>query len=397
MKRKLYITRAIKLTCFFLVAVILTFFLQQYVLRRIDNNSLRMQGFFLEEDNSLDVVVIGASDVYAGFASAYAYGKYGYTSYPFATQAAPASVTLAQIKETVKHQNPKMIIIELNAYLYRDNDLPSEASHRFFTDNVPWDEIKRDYIKEYIDDDKRLEYYLPIIKYHGSWTDYPWKLKYLTSSLMMDRRGYSLFRGYKTIANQFTSPVKTFNEQLADDDSTLPLGSVGERYLRETLEYLQENDIHNVVFMRFPHIVYNKSYTRYQRTNEAGRIIESYGYDFVNLERYALEEGFDVTHDFYNWDHLNVYGSVKLTDYISEMLINDYGLTPGELSDEKKAEWQNSADFFDTIYDYCEVMIGRRLKLGKTGNSGTAVSEDEKSIQTLEKFAAKQASGEITE
>ncbi|MBQ3329711.1 MAG: hypothetical protein IJG87_00865 [Ruminococcus sp.] len=387
MKAKLYITRSIKLLAFALAVISTTYLLQTFLLKRIDNNTMRMEAFYLEEKGTIDVALIGASDVYAGYSAPYAYEKYGYTSYPYATQSSPANIVLPQIKEVIKYQDPKMIVVESNAFLYKDNELPSEASQRMFADNVPHDEIWRDYLDDAIPKDKQIEYYLPIVKYHSSWNEYPWKLKYLKAELGLKQAGYSLFRGYKTVANEFHPTVKVYNDQLADDDSTYPLGVNGERYLRQTLEYLKENNITNVVFMRFPHIVRKDAYSRFRRCNEAGNIIQSYGYDFVNLERYGEQEGFVVNEDFYNWDHLNVYGTEKLTDYVADMLLNKYHLTAAELTDSQIAEWDDSVNYYHMIFNYSQEMISRRKELGKTGNGGTTVSEDDKSIQTIEKYA----------
>ena len=386
MKKKRYLKRTLKLLCFALAVVLLTGLLQQFVLKRLDHNTMRMDGFYLEDSDSLDVVVIGASDVYSGFSPAYAYEKYGYTSYPYATQSAPANATLSQLKEVISYQHPKMILLEINSFLYKDSEKPSEANIRNFVDNIPWDEVKKEYIQTYVADDQKLEYYLPIIKFHSSWSDYPWRLKYLTSNIEMRLRGYSLFRGYKTTANLFVPNRVTFNDKLAGDSSTAPLGLRGEYCLRETLQYLQDNDIQNVVFVRFPHIVYGKSYSRFQRCNTAAEIIGSYGYDFINLERYGLEEGFDIEHDFYNWDHLNIYGSEKLTDYLSDKLINEYGLTPLAQTDEQKAEWQESTAYYHKIYDYCDAEIQSRLKNGNKGKA-PVISEESKSMAEIEKYA----------
>lgn len=387
MKKKLYITRGLKIFAFALAVILTTYLLQAFLLKRIDNNTMRMEAFYLEEKQTIDTVLIGASDVYAGYSAPYAYEKYGYTSYPYATQSSPANIVLPQIKEVIKYQNPKMIVVEINAFLYKDDELPTEASQRMFADNVPKDDIWRAYLKDAVPQDKQLEYYLPIVKYHSSWTEYPWKLKYLLAELNLKKNGYSLFRGYKTVANEFHPTVKVYNDQLANNDGTLPLGVNGERYLRETLQYLKDNDIQNVVFMRFPHIVRAEAYSRFKRCNEAGNIIQSYGYDFVNLERYGDQEGFVVNEDFYNWDHLNIYGSEKLTDYVANMLISKYGVTPTALDEKHKAEWEDSVNYYHMIYNYSQEMIKRRLELGKTGNGGTTVSEDEKSIQTIEKYA----------
>ena len=389
MKTKLYITRTVKIICFVMAVLMTSYLLQAFFLKRNDNNTLRMDGFFVEDKNSLDVVIIGASDVYAGFASPLAYEKYGITSYPFATMSSPPQVLLSQIKEVIKTQNPKLILVEVNAYTYKDNDLPTEPSHRMFVDNIPRDEIWREYIESTFPEDKRLEFYLPLIKYHGSWSDYPWKFKFLLTDLALRQRGYSLFRGYKTVANEFHPTGKIYNDQLADNDETRPIGATSERCLTEMLDYLKENNIKNVVFTRFPHIIDKDGLTRFKRTNAIQNKIESYGYDFINLERYALDYGFETDKDFYNWDHLNIYGSEKLTELFCEKFINDYGVTPATLSDAQKAEWNNSVRYYKMIYYYCQEMIKRRKKLGKTGDGGTTVSEDDKSVNTIEKFAKK--------
>ena len=110
-------------------------------------------------------------------------------------------------------------------------------------------------------------------------------------------------------------------------------------------------------------------------------------YDFVNLERYGDAANIDVNKDYYNWDHLNVYGSEKVTDYIANMLQTKYGITKTELTEKQTAEWNDSVNYYHMIYNYCQEMIKRRLELGKTGNGGTTVSEDEKSISTIERYA----------
>ena len=387
MKKKLYLLRAVKLIAFALAVILTTYLLQFFLLKRIDNNTMRMEAFYLEDRDTLDAVVIGASDVYAGYSAAYAYENYGVTSYPYATQASPANVVLPQIKEVIKHQHPKVVVVEINSFLYKDNELPNEASQRMFADNVPRDEIWREYLADAVPKDKLLEYYLPIVKYHSSWTDYPWKIKFLKAELGLKEAGYSLFRGYKTVANEFHPDMKTYNDKLADDDHEDVLGAAGERYLRQTLEYLKENNIENVVFMRFPHIVRAESFTRFRRTNTAARLIESYGYDFINLEKYSVENGFINDKDYYNWDHLNIYGTEKLTEIVCKKLTGDYGVTPAELTDAEKATWEDSVNYYHMIYNYSQEMIKRRLKLGKVDDGGTTVSEDAKSIETIEKYA----------
>lgn len=282
-----------------------------------------------------------------------------------------------------------MIVVEINAFLYKDNDLPTDASNRMFIDNIPFDEVKDQFIKDTYEPGDRLEYYLPLIKYHGSWEDYPWKFKFLLTDLKMRYRGYSIFRGYKTVANQFIPTEETKNDKLADDESTKPLAVAGQRYLIEMLDYLKENNINNVVFTRFPHIVNTHEYSRFQRCNEAANIIKSYGYDFINFERYADQLGFDVEKDFYNWDHLNIYGAEKLTNFLGKTMVRDYGVvgSESELSEQQKAEWQDSVDHYYMIYHYCDSLIHRRNSFGNASSDFFTITEDENNIERIEDYA----------
>ena len=142
------------------------------------------------------------------------------------------------------------------------------------------------------------------------------------------------------------------------------------------------------MFMRFPHVVEKRTATRYRRLNAAQKIIEDSGYDFINLERYSEAAGFDVEHDYYNWDHLNIYGARKLTDYVISTLIDDYGVTPAELTDKQKAEWEDSVSFYHKLYSYCDYLIVNGITVSETDKRGITFQEDEESMEKIEAFAA---------
>ena len=69
MKKKLYVKRTVSLLSLFLPVLFSVGILQEYFLANFDHNTIRMEGFYLEKENSLDVVFLGASDVYQGFSS----------------------------------------------------------------------------------------------------------------------------------------------------------------------------------------------------------------------------------------------------------------------------------------------------------------------------------------
>ena len=79
MKAKLYITRTIKIAAFALLSALVIGFLQEYVLCHYDANRLRMDGYYIEDSETIDVALIGSSEMYSGIIPARTYEKYGFT------------------------------------------------------------------------------------------------------------------------------------------------------------------------------------------------------------------------------------------------------------------------------------------------------------------------------
>ena len=123
MKLHYNLKRALKLLSLALALVFCLLVLQDFVLCHADQNRERIKGYYLEDAGSLDVVLVGASEVYVDFASALAYERFGFTSYPYATQSSTILNYLAAVKEVVRTQRPKLIVIEINGALYNDDKI----------------------------------------------------------------------------------------------------------------------------------------------------------------------------------------------------------------------------------------------------------------------------------
>lgn len=343
--------RSVKILSLLLALAICIGFLQTYVLCHADQNRERVRGFYLEDKDSLDVVLIGASDVYAGFSSLYAYKNYGFTSYPVATQSNVVLSYKTQIKEAIKQQHPKLIVVEINGALYgKESDLTKEANFRNYADNIPMSYNKYELISEN-KDSNQLEYYLPIVKYHSVWNDFPKGLAWSYTLLRDDIRGYNYLKGSKSRSVQFKPKEKTYNDTLLNDDGKDDFSPNSEKCFRELLEFCKSEDI-NVVFTRFPHIVNKSTYARFHRSNTAGDIISEYGFKYYNFEREFEKTGLDINKDFYNYDHLNVYGQQKFTDYFCKILTGELGITESDLTESQREEWDTCAKYYDAYYKY---------------------------------------------
>lgn len=378
MKKKRYILRSVKIMSLLLALIMCVGFLQEYLLCHADHNRERIKGFYLEDKDSVDVVFIGASEVYSGFSSCYAYEKFGFTSYPIATQSNIVQNFKTQIKTAIKEQHPKLIVVELNGALYGNDDvLEKEANFRNYVDNIPLDLDKAELISECITDN-RIEYYLPILKYHSIWNDFPKGLNWSASILQSNMRGYNYLKGAKTRSDIYTETQTVYNSSLKNNDTKEDLTEKSEKYLRDCLEYCKSENIDNIVFVRFPHIVVEKSLARFYRGNTIGDIVAEYGYDYINCEKNFDDTGLDVNTDFYNLDHLNIYGQKKFTEYLGGYIQERYGISKSTLSPSQKEEWDICAKYYDAFSKYNISLI--------ESNKSKAVCENYQLLKEIEKF-----------
>ena len=374
---KTNLLRTIKLACLLAAVAVSVGLLQEHLLCHADHNRQRIKGFYDEDENSLDVVYLGASEVYSDIAPGYAYERSGVTGYLFATQANSILNYKAQLKNILSRQSPSLIVIELNGALYGDEEeVTKEANLRNYADNVPLDLTKLEWISENVTEN-RLEYLVPFAKYHDVWSDFPSEMKYQKTVWQDKMRGYGCLKGVLNETAVFKNTQRSMNSMLAQSgDSKQPLTQTEEKGLRDLLGYCKSEGLDNVVFARFPHIVVRRTFSRFERGNAVGDIVREYGYDYLNFERDFEQTGLDEETDFYNLDHLNVYGQKKFTAYLTDYLAQNYALVPRELSESQRAEWQTCADYYDAYYRYSDSLI----KQGST----TELSEDCELIEALE-------------
>ena len=376
---KKYVFRIIKILSVVLALALTIGLLQEFVLCHADHNRQRLKGFFEEDEQSLDVVFLGASEAYSDFAPGYAYRYGGVTSYLFATQSNSILNYKSQLKNILSRQNPGLIVIELNGALYGDEEeATKEANLRNYADNVPLNGIKLDWINENVTE-HREEYLFPIIKYHGVWSTFPTDWKYQKTIIGDRLRGYCYLKGILNETFVFQSPQRSMNSSLPSlTDSKAPLTEIEEKGLRDLLQYCRDEGLTNVVFARFPHIVVKRTFSRFERSNTVADIVAEYGFDYLNFERDFAETGLDESRDFYNLDHLNIYGQQKFTAYLTDYLGERYSLSPRALSQSQTEEWNVCADYYEAYYRYSDALI-------KNGDR-QELPEDCELIEQLGKF-----------
>lgn len=382
MKKIFSVKRIVKITSLLVAVIVTSLFLQQYILLHYDTNRLRLEGFYLEEKNTIDVALIGSSEVYASFAPGMAYDKFGFTSYDYASASCTPTAAITMVKEVTDNQSPKLILMEVNAFLYgadkdgQDVNAFKESSIRNYIDNIPMNDNKKAFLDEYIEKDLHIEYYLPLIKYHSAWNDFPDSFRYIRSCFEQQLRGYSVLKGFKTKTRVFQPLQKTYNEEVIKDTKKSPLTKTAGEELDKLLKYCKKNQI-NIAFFRGPHMIGKENVVRSERNNTIAEIIRSQGFDFYDFERDYKKIGIDLKNDFYNYDHLNIYGCEKFTEYMGKLLVDKYHIGKSELNEKQQKHWTKTANSFRKLYDYSDELI-------KTENKYITLEDDTETITHIQ-------------
>ena len=349
-----YAKRIIGIISICIIISVVMYALQLLVLNDGEDISLRVQSFYLEEKNSLDVVIMGASEVRNGYCAPEVYRAYGYTSYPYAFVHNPVELWKYELAEIEKNQQPQMLIVELNGSLYvEDKFIHSKDGRLYYGNALPLSANGIRYAYEIAA--HPMESLFPFIKYHYKWKSF--RKPYVRDRMMIYRNGYARLRGAMTPL--YFTEIDTSKVYPADD-KTADLNPECEEELREFLELCKASEIPHIVFVEFPHILTTEEeYARHQRSNRAAEIVRSEGFDCVDLTREMEAIGLDYHTDFFDKHHLIATGQRKLSDYLGKMIRDKYHISPRTQTEANVATWKDSAELIDKYYKCYEENISR--------------------------------------
>lgn len=325
------IIQVIKILCFFII-LFSTYQYLTYLKKPLDSSLDNIAGFYAEEKNSLDAIYIGGSACFVYWEPLKAWEDKGITSYNFAANTIQPELYEYLIKETLKYQNPSVIIIDARAFQYRDEDQPpTEVAYRNFLAGTPSSLYKYSFIEDNVPKflgESTLSYHFDLIKYHSS-------------------KDYNTFEDIlKLITNKYSNKLKGFYfvpKQAKIDqydfynETEVALSGETTDILDSLLKYLNTLD-KKVLFVVSP---YSETYEQKQSFNFVERKVVEAGFDFIDTNEYYNEMGIDFAIDFYNLNHVNIYGSEKYTEFLENYLVSNYSLPDRRLDERYKNKWND--------------------------------------------------------
>ena len=295
-----------------------------YILRPYSGSASRKNlcGFYAEKDRSLDVIFVGASSCFAFWEAPEAWNSYGFTSYDFATGTMPPQMIRYCLQEIRKTQDPKLYVIDLRPftaaevgyYLERevmnmDHDVPL----RNVSDNFKYSLNRFEMIRECVPDSyDKIPYYIDIIKYHTEWP----RLLDLQSLAFGLNSSHDSLKGFRLVDSWKEMEEKDFSEV----KKRQPLSERLEGILSGLLDYCEKEEL-PVMFLVNAYCQTKNEKAVY---NYISDVVTERGYDFLNTNDYYDEIGLDFSVDYYDKNHVNIFGADKYTRFVGDYLMEHY-------------------------------------------------------------------------
>ena len=335
-----------KTLIFVLIFVFVFSYLSELVCRKTLtgawDHTQKISGFYNEPENEFDIMYFGSSNTYCSFNPLIFYEETGIKSYVFASQQQPTWATYYYIKEALKTQELKLIVLDVLMFSKQEEYYDDGVNYSYM-DDIPMSKNKIELAFASAESGKRFELLFNFMKYHSRWSE-------LTQEdYEFDRsKTHDYLKGYVLLEE--TYPQASEPEPCPDDDMS-PLLEKNENYLNKIIELAKEEGI-PLLLVKTPSNAL-KSDRRF--FNSVKMIAEQTGVDYIDYNDEYPEIGFVMQEDFYDKSHLNYKGAEKFTRYFAQDIISKYSLAPSDDENNTDGAWQ--ADL-DRYYEYCSQLGG---------------------------------------
>lgn len=341
----------IKIICFAAVFAVL-WMGADYVLNNdwklVGSMPVRYEDF--ENEKELDVLFLGASNIYAGASPAMIWEEAGITSFNFGTRSACPMLFYYQLRYALTKQKPSLVVVDVAGLsTAKDPAGESEMPFRKVYVSLPDAGLKAELLSDmcaHWEDVDPLIYYFPLLRFHERWDQ-------LTEAAFNSELRANSYKDYGKGA-LYSNKIKRMT---AEDDLFRYDGGgakdVHMEYLEKIYDLCEENDI-EMMLVSCPRIkVYYAVYSA------AKDFAEKHGLNFVS---FTSKEDLDAVgilpeEDFYDMKHMNILGQQKFSVYLADFMKEHYVFEDHSDDKELCTEW-------DSVYqDYLKYFNKQSVKM----------------------------------
>ena len=308
-------------------------------LHPIDPATARLKGFYLEEENTLDTLIIGTSGASRGYSPLTVWEEYGITGYNLGSSYQTMPMAYYKLCEALKYQNPKVFILEMDAVYRWDN--PTEESKRKLFDNLKLDDVKFKAINDKnLKLNNKLSYIFPILRFHSRWNELEAND---FKKNMKDEYNKVAFKGIPMIKT--VKPYIDKNDYMGEKGEKKEILSEDKEYIDKMVKLCKENNI-KMLWVEIP-CAHSWSLAM---SNAVTELANKYGIEYIdyNLQSNRDKIGFDWTKDTYDaGGHTNIYGAEKVSKDIGKILSEKYNCVSHKNDKNIAKKWNEALKIYN--------------------------------------------------
>ncbi len=328
--------KAIRLSVFLIVGVIL-FWYSHHVLRYRFTNRLAMYREL--PANTVDVAIFGSSHSYRNMDPSVLWERYGISAYTLGTPSGWFVHSYYQMKESLRIQKPKVIILEAyKVYVkaqYPSNELTIKALTGF---RAPLNRAGLVYsgIKKPED---RLDILADFPLWHSNYRNDLKKWYFNPFDKGLNSRGRTL--GYAPMTKPAPYDIG-YDQEMTDKEQ---LGEVPVYWLEKMRKLAEDNGAEFMLLLTPLEVMDRQPFF-----NELEEYASENGIPFLNMNRYLDEVGVNPEIDLASGGHLTIEGSAKWSAFLADYLHENYKLEDHRGQDEYKS-WDDNLRFMNQKRD----------------------------------------------
>lgn len=298
---------------------------------------------YYQEEMDHDVLFIGDCEVYENFVPAHLWEEYGINSFIRGSAQQLIWQSYYLLEDALRYETPKVVIFNVLALQY--NEPQKEAYNRMSIEGMKWSMSKVGAIQSsMMEDEQFLDYVFPILRYHSRITELKGEdFKYLFSRPKVSHNGYYMRVDSKPAVNVPGGKVLG-NYQFGDNAYA---------YMDKITNLCKENDI-ELILVKAPSL-YPYWYEEWEVQIE--EYAAKHDLTYINFLELQEECGLDFSVDTYDAGlHLNLWGALKITDYLGQVLSSDFGLEDRRSDEHLSQIWDEKLEYY-----YAEIERQKQL------------------------------------
>lgn len=319
--------------CFAVLTLAVLGYTAYVLIPKHDYGMCSMLNLYRQPKESVDVLVAGTSMTYAGINTNVLWEEYGIAAYDLCSAEQPFWVTYYSLREALKTQKPKLILLDAKPATYlRDYSRRGRIIMSTFGILSPENRIGA--IRACLEDPEEVKNYaamLPVV--HSNYKDVTWG----DFVFPPDNGGRgSAWKGYIEVdaVEQHSRP------SLVENSVRRPINEREEEYARKIFELAAEENV-PLMLIGMPNPDYANDHMYY---NYLWSLAEEYGVTGINYNHSDTRvRGLTYASCFADWQHLNVKGSVIFSHRLGEDLKARYDL-PDHRGDAAYASYDREAE-----------------------------------------------------